>query len=113
MTVLILLSLSVCRIRYLEIRRISAKRHYLSEDVTKKSYGNSGLCIARPHDQLLALLTGGGRCSEWSLPFSKSLYPLCHGGQFSNQPYLRQAMVLYPGGVPCPAQLCLEENVCV
>ena len=33
--------------------------------------------------------------------------------QFSNQPNLRQAMVLYPGGVPCPAQLYLEENVCV
>jgi hypothetical protein len=28
---------SVCRICYLELRRISAIRHYLSEDVTKKS----------------------------------------------------------------------------
>ena len=27
---------SVCRICYLELRRISAIRHYLSEDVTKK-----------------------------------------------------------------------------
>ena len=28
---------SVCRICYLELRRISAIRHYLSEDVTKKT----------------------------------------------------------------------------
>ena len=41
MSVLILLSFqqqisSVCRIFYLELRRISAIRHYLSEDVTNK-----------------------------------------------------------------------------
>ena len=46
---------SVCRIFYLELRRISAIRHYLSEDVTKKTV----VCVCSFMTRLLQLISGG------------------------------------------------------
>ena len=64
MSVLILLSFqqqisSVCRICYLELRRISAIRHYLSEDVTRKL-----LCVfvLSRLDYFSSLLAGCPKC---------------------------------------------------
>ena len=45
---------SVCRIFYLELRRISAIRHYLSEDVTKKTV----VCVCSFKTKLLQLTFG-------------------------------------------------------
>ena len=46
---------SVCRICYLELRRISAIRHYLSEDVNKKTV----VCVCSFKTRLLQLTFGG------------------------------------------------------
>ena len=47
--------ISICRICYLEFRRISAIRHYLSEDVTKKTV----VCVCSFKTRLLQLTFGG------------------------------------------------------
>ena len=47
--------ISVCRICYLELRRISAIRHYLSEDVTKKTV----MCVCSFKTKLFQLTFGG------------------------------------------------------
>ena len=46
---------SVCRICYLEHRRISAIRHYLSEDITKKTVA----CVCSFKTRLFQLTFGG------------------------------------------------------
>ena len=51
---------SVCRNCYLELRRISAVRHYLSEDITKKTV----VCVCSFKTRLLQLIFG--RMSEVS-----------------------------------------------
>ena len=47
--------ISACRIYYLELRRISAIRHYLSDDVTKKTV----VCVCSFKTRLLQLTFGG------------------------------------------------------
>ena len=88
---------SVCRICYLELRRISAIRHYLSEDVTKKKEEKrrrKKVCafVLSRLDYCNSLLAG---CPKYLLYKKSKKYRTMLQDSFSEQPDLPTSLLCF------------------